>query len=97
MTLAELTANALPALVVPLPGATASHQTLNAKPLADAGAAEIVEQEELDGDRLAARVSALFTDRERLGRMREASRRLGRPGALADIAAIILNLRGELP
>jgi UDP-N-acetylglucosamine--N-acetylmuramyl-(pentapeptide) pyrophosphoryl-undecaprenol N-acetylglucosamine transferase len=97
MTLAELTANALPAILVPLPGATANHQWLNAKPLGDAGAAVVIEEHELDGQRLAKHVIALLSDRAELERMRNISGRLGRPQAVAEIVAMIVELRGELP
>jgi len=94
MTLAELTANALPAIVVPLPGAVADHQRLNAKPLADAAAAMVIEEGALDGHHLAERVATLLFDPAELARMREAGRRLGRPRAVEEIAAMILKLRG---
>ena len=43
MTIAELVAMNLPSVLVPLPSAAANHQYKNAKTLADAGAAMIVE------------------------------------------------------
>jgi len=97
MTLAELTANGVPALLVPLPEAVANHQWLNGKPLADAGAAIVFKEPELDGRRFADRVIGLLSNRAELNQMREASRRLGRPDAVQKIAAMILELRGELP
>ena len=41
LTVAELCAVGLPALFVPYPGAVDDHQTANARPMADAGAAVI--------------------------------------------------------
>jgi len=97
MTLAELAANGLPALVVPLPGATAGHQRLNALPFEKAGAVEIAEESELGAGKLAERIGALLFDRARLGRMGEANRRMGRPDAVEKIARMIIGLRGEIP
>lgn len=95
MTLAEITANGIPAIVVPFPGATAGHQRLNARPLAKAGAALLVAEQDLHGGRLARELSALFSDRSRLEVMSRASRRLGRPGAAEDIVGMIAALRGK--
>ena len=96
MTLAELTANAVPAILVPLPGATAGHQRRNARPLVEKGAALVFEQHELDGRRLAEALISLLSDRARLRAMREASRQLGRRDATERIAQMILRFRGEL-
>jgi len=96
MTLAELTANAVPAIVVPLPNAVANHQWFNAKPLGNAGAAIVIAERELDAKKFVERVMTLFFDRARLAQMRAAAGRLGRPRAVAEIVAMLLELRGEL-
>ena len=64
-TLAEITAAGRPAVLVPLPTATDDHQRKNADVLRAAGAAEVIDQRELTGERLAARVLALAGDRAR--------------------------------
>ncbi len=46
-TLAEVTAAGKPSILVPLPTATDDHQRQNARVLAEAGAAELIEQREL--------------------------------------------------
>jgi UDP-N-acetylglucosamine--N-acetylmuramyl-(pentapeptide) pyrophosphoryl-undecaprenol N-acetylglucosamine transferase len=89
-TLAELTAAGLPAILVPLPGATDDHQRRNATVLAEGSAAEIVDQGELGT--LASRVAALAADPGRRTRMSAASRTLARPDAAALIAARVLEL-----
>ena len=86
MTLAEITRCGLPAILVPYPYATANHQEHNARSLVEAGAAELILDRELSGERVGERVSALLEDRERLDRMRRASRSLGRPMAAQNIA-----------
>lgn len=79
-TLAEISAAGLPAIIVPLPRASGDHQRRNAAALADAGAAEVVEQDDARHV-LAGRVAALAGDAERRHRMSAAARRLARPDA----------------
>ena len=53
------------ALLVPLPTATDDHQRRNAEALVRAGAAEMLEQRDLTGATLAARILALLDDEAR--------------------------------
>jgi len=57
----------------------------NAEVLARAGAAECLEERDLTGDHLAARLLALLGDPARRAAMAEAARRLARPDAAAVI------------
>jgi len=89
VTCAELTATGTPAVLVPLPGAPADHQTRNADALASAGAAVLVPDAELDGARLAHELDALLADPPRLREMGDASRALGRPDAADRVADLV--------
>ena len=89
LTLAELTARGLPAILVPYPFAAEGHQDANARALAEAGAAVVIRDQDLNGETLAREVTALLTDSARLERMAAASRRLGRPDAAERIADLI--------
>ena len=91
-TLAEVTAAGRPAILIPLPNATDDHQRHNARALAGAGAAEVVEQEELTGERLADRIEAIAGDRDRRRRMSSAARSLARPRAADDIVDEVVRL-----
>ncbi len=93
-TLAEITAAGKPAILVPLPTATDDHQRQNARVLAEAGAAELIEQRELTGERLATAMLALAGDPDRRGRMADAARRLAKPDAASVIAARAFALAG---
>ncbi len=93
-TLAEITAAGKPSILVPLPTATDDHQRRNAEVLAKAGAAEVIDQAELSGNRLAVRIFALAADAEGRKRMGEAARRLAKPEAAAHIATRALTLAG---
>ncbi len=89
-TLAELTAAGRPSILVPLPTATDDHQRKNADALVRQGAASMVEQRELTGERLAAEIVALAGNTERRHAMGEAARRLARPDAAQVIVDRIL-------
>jgi len=89
-TLAEVTANGLPCVLVPYPYAAAGHQEANARVLAGAGAAVIVPDRELSGTHLAEVIDALRGDPVRRRAMAEASGRLGRPDAAARVAALVV-------
>jgi UDP-N-acetylglucosamine--N-acetylmuramyl-(pentapeptide) pyrophosphoryl-undecaprenol N-acetylglucosamine transferase len=91
-TLAELTASARPSILVPFPGATDDHPRRNADALARAGAARVIDQRELGGDRLASEILALMADRAERQRMAAAAARLARPGAAAAIVDRVLEL-----
>lgn len=85
MTLAEITAWGVPAVLVPYPYATADHQTANARALEAAGAAVVVPEAEADA-RLGPLIAALLEDRGRRNAMAAASRALGRPDAATVVA-----------
>jgi len=96
-TCAEVAAVGVAAILIPYPHAGA-HQRANAAWLADHGAAVVVPDAELDGERLLAEAQQLRDDARRAS-MAEAARRLGRPDAAARIADELLAMaRGrQLP
>jgi len=59
-TVSELAAVGLAAVLVPLPGAPNDHQTANARALVDAGAARLLPDAQLSGQRLAAELEPLL-------------------------------------
>lgn len=95
-TLAEIGAAAKPSLLVPYSFATDQHQLANAKVMTDSGAARLIVDQELDGERLAREVTLLMDDPKTLRSMESAARRLARPGAIekvADRLESVANLR----
>jgi UDP-N-acetylglucosamine--N-acetylmuramyl-(pentapeptide) pyrophosphoryl-undecaprenol N-acetylglucosamine transferase len=88
-TVAELAVVGLPAVLVPLPGAPGDHQTANARQLAEAGAAVLVADSDLDGPRLAAEVDALLGAADRLSAMSEAATGIARRDAAQQVAALV--------
>lgn len=91
-TLAEIMAAGRPSILVPLPTATDDHQRKNAEALAAKGAALVLPQRELTGDRLATEIIALASNEERRRDMAAAARRLATPNAAGTIADRILQL-----
>ncbi|MCL2393199.1 MAG: undecaprenyldiphospho-muramoylpentapeptide beta-N-acetylglucosaminyltransferase [Acidimicrobiaceae bacterium] len=87
-TVAELTAAGVPSILIPLPGAPGDHQTANAARLAEAGAAVVVPDADLDADRLALELDRLLGDEPRLSAMGDAAHALARPRAAAEVAAL---------
>jgi UDP-N-acetylglucosamine--N-acetylmuramyl-(pentapeptide) pyrophosphoryl-undecaprenol N-acetylglucosamine transferase len=96
-TLAEATALGTPIVVVPYPHA-GGHQTANAEQLAEAGAALVIPDAQLDADALR-RAAGLAADPARLEPMRAAARTLGRPRAASALAELVVALaeRRTLP
>ena len=94
-TLAELTAAGRASILVPLPTATDDHQRKNAEALVKHGAAQMVEQRELSGGRIAAEILGLVRDAARRRAMSEAARGLARPDAARVIVDRIVDLSGR--
>lgn len=92
MTLAELFAWNIPAVLVPLPTAASDHQTLNARTLEQAGAAIHLPQSELSGQRLGETIAALLADPARMQALARAATARARPGAADDIARRVIAL-----
>lgn len=90
MTVSELSAAALPAILVPYPHAIDDHQTHNARYLADAGAAVLLPQTELTPDRLATEIAALIGDPDRLAAMSAKAAALAKPEAAQTVAGICI-------
>jgi UDP-N-acetylglucosamine--N-acetylmuramyl-(pentapeptide) pyrophosphoryl-undecaprenol N-acetylglucosamine transferase len=88
MTLAELWATATPSILVPYPHATADHQTANALRSESAGAGVMIPDAKV-AERLYDEVGALLSDRERLSRMSQKARLLGRRDAAEQIVDIL--------
>jgi UDP-N-acetylglucosamine--N-acetylmuramyl-(pentapeptide) pyrophosphoryl-undecaprenol N-acetylglucosamine transferase len=92
MTLAELAAWGVPAVLVPLPSAAADHQTPNARAVADAGAGIHVPQRELDAERLDRELRGLLRDEPRRRAMVAALDARARPDAAHDLAQLALRM-----
>lgn len=81
LTIAELCAAGVGAILVPFPYAVDDHQTRNGRFMVDGGGALMVGQDELTPSLLATMLSELAADRPRLLAMAEAARKLARTDA----------------
>jgi len=91
-TLAELTMIGMPAILIPFPFAADDHQTVNARELADKGAAILMPQKDASPTTLAEAIRALLEDPAERQRMSQAALALGRPRAHAEIADALESL-----
>jgi UDP-N-acetylglucosamine--N-acetylmuramyl-(pentapeptide) pyrophosphoryl-undecaprenol N-acetylglucosamine transferase len=91
-TLAELAAAGRASVLIPLPTATDDHQRKNAEAFVRHGAAVMIEQRELTGERLAGEVIALAADAGRRARLAASAKGLARPDAAAAIVDRVLDL-----
>jgi UDP-N-acetylglucosamine--N-acetylmuramyl-(pentapeptide) pyrophosphoryl-undecaprenol N-acetylglucosamine transferase len=86
MTCAEVTAVGLPAILVPYPHAADDHQRRNAEVLERAGAARMILESELSGERLAAVLREFIEDPAGRAAMGARARALGRADAAARVS-----------
>jgi UDP-N-acetylglucosamine--N-acetylmuramyl-(pentapeptide) pyrophosphoryl-undecaprenol N-acetylglucosamine transferase len=84
-TVAELAITGKPAVFIPYPFAADNHQELNARAMADAGAALMFRQSELTADKLADALRPLLTDPARRAEMGAKMKSLARPAAAAAV------------
>jgi len=80
-TLAEITALGVPAILIPSPNVVNNHQFFNARLLADAGAALLIEENEFSPSRLKRELDHMFHDRRAREKMAGSSRKMGVPDA----------------
>ena len=94
ITIAELAAVGVGAILVPFPHAVDDHQTHNAEWLVRAGTAELYQQQAIDAPTLAARLQALLPDRTTLLAMAQRARAVAHPDATAALKQACLAAAG---
>lgn len=93
-TFTEIAAAAVPAILVPLPFAADDHQRRNAERLVQAGAARMVLDREMTGERLFREVEALRQNPATLAEMRQRVRTFARPEAAQRAASVLEEAAG---
>ncbi len=93
-TVAELGAIGRPSILVPLPGSIDQDQFANAGVLAQANGALRIVQADFTPDRLAAEISALAAEPERLSAMAAGARTVGRLDAAQRLADLVMKVAG---
>jgi UDP-N-acetylglucosamine--N-acetylmuramyl-(pentapeptide) pyrophosphoryl-undecaprenol N-acetylglucosamine transferase len=90
LTIAELAAAGVASVLIPLPIAVDDHQTHNARFLSERGAAVLLPQKELSGEKLAQLLRGF--DREKLLVMAQAARNQAKPEATQTVAKVCAEL-----
>ncbi len=91
-SLAEITAAGKAAVLIPYPWAANDHQTKNAEALAAAGAAVMINENELTGEKLFGVIDGLLADNQKLRQMEEASLKLSNIKAAVKIVDACMEL-----
>ncbi len=95
-TCAEIAAAGKAAIMVPFPGAADDHQRKNAEAMEHAGAVRMLLQTELTADSLANALRDLIDSPERVSKMANSARELGRPDAAAATVDLIEELKSNV-
>ena len=91
-TIHELAVCGIPSILVPYPHATDDHQLANATELRDAGAAQIVLDQELSAEDLARRIETLVDDTDLRSAMGTAAAGWATPDADERVAALVTSV-----
>ncbi len=92
LTVSELASAAMPSVLIPFPYAVDDHQTKNGKQLEAAGAAVIVQEDDLDI--FVAKMSDILRAPENLTQMARAARSVAKPEATQAVADVVLEVAG---
>ena len=94
-TLAELSALGLPSLLVPYPHAAADEQTINARVLVEAGAADLLADRDLDEPVFMEKLTRLITDEPYRATMRQRASQLPTTQARQTLTAHLIELANK--
>ncbi len=89
-TVAELCVVGRPSILVPFAAAADDHQSVNARALANAGAAWVMPEPEFTPEALAAQLTSLLTAPDALRAAAAAAHALGRPDAAERLADLVM-------
>ena len=92
LTLAELEAVGRASVLIPSPNVAENHQYYNALELQKAGAAVVIEEKDLTGEKLIETVQKLLGTPGKLAEMGANAKKLGNPRSLELITEKLLNL-----
>ena len=94
-SVADISVIGRPAILIPYPHATADHQSANAAPLAEAGAAVVLPEDGLSAERLSQAMAEILGDPERAATMAAAALAASRPDATERLVALVEDLAGQ--
>jgi UDP-N-acetylglucosamine--N-acetylmuramyl-(pentapeptide) pyrophosphoryl-undecaprenol N-acetylglucosamine transferase len=93
-TVSELAVIGRPAILIPYPFATDDHQTANASVLAKAGAAWLIQQRDLNAEKLSALLAKILLQPGELAQRAAAAASLGKPDAAKRLADLVEEIGG---
>lgn len=91
-TLAEITALGIPSILIPSPYVTNNHQEKNARTLSDKGAALLLTEQDLTGNKLVELIDQVMMDKSRRETMKNAAKSLGVPDSAERLYRLMQNL-----
>lgn len=91
-TLSEITITGKPSILIPYPYAAANHQEYNARKLEDMGAARLILEKDLNGEKLASSIRELYENKEMRIEMQKAALAFGRTDAAEKIVDLAMSL-----
>ncbi len=90
--IAEIAANAKPAIIIPIEGSANKHQEQNAFALSQAGAAVVLEQDNLGENMLFEKIKTVFEDNEFSFELKEGIKKFYNPKAAETLAQELLKM-----
>ncbi|MEL6689505.1 MAG: undecaprenyldiphospho-muramoylpentapeptide beta-N-acetylglucosaminyltransferase [Pseudomonadota bacterium] len=94
-TVADASVIGRPAIFVPFAAATADHQTANARGLAEAGAAEVIQEADLEVAPLTEAITKILGNPEHALAMSQAATATGKPDATERLVALVEQIAGN--
>ena len=94
ITISEICVKGKAAVLIPSPNVTGNHQMHNALALKNAGAADIIEEVNLNGESLAAALKELAGDKDKMATMQANAITMAKPLATAEIYREIKKITG---
>lgn len=91
-TISELQVKGMPSILIPSPNVAENHQYYNAKTLSDNGAAILIEEKDLTGEKLIEAIKSVIDDKNKLKQMGENAKKTAVFDANERICDVIMNL-----
>lgn len=95
-SVADISVIGRPSILIPFAAATGDHQMANARGLADAQAAVVIPENQLDAATLAGHIAAILSNPEAAEKMARHALSEGKPDATARLVALVEELAGDL-
>ena len=92
LTLSEVTTCGKPSILIPFAAAAGNHQIKNAETLFEAGASILIEEKDLNSNKLFKNINYLINNRNTLEKMSIAAKALGNPNATKKITDHVIDM-----